>query len=187
MNIRGKKVVLRAPELRDAELLNKWANDPDIWRVLGGWHFPHSSLSTERWISSLNNNSQSSFIFCIETPELGLIGTTNLVQIDWRNRRAEHGIMLGEEEVRGRGFGFDTVMALMRYAFDELGLIRLDTGMVAFNERSINFYTKCCGWEIEGRRRNWYYRGGRYYDLVMAGVTQESYRALVQKTSYWSS
>lgn len=187
MNIHGKTVVLRAPEMRDISQLNKWANDPEIWKLLGGWHFPYSSLSTEKWIASLNNNNQASHVFCIEAPERGLIGTANLIQIDWRNRHAEHGIMLGEPEMRGKGFGFDAVMALMRYAFDELGMVRLDTGMLAFNERSINFYTKYCGWEIEGRRRNWYYRGGRYYDMVMAGVTQESYRTLIQETGYWNS
>ncbi|HJV74820.1 MAG TPA: GNAT family protein [Noviherbaspirillum sp.] len=186
MNIRGKTVVLRAPELRDVEKLNKWANDTEIWKLLGGWHFPYSSISTEKWIAGLNNNNPGGHVFCIDTDELGLIGTANLIQIDWRNRNAKHGAVIGDAEVRGKGFGFDTVMAVMRYAFDELGLERLDTGMVALNERSINFYTNYCGWEIEGRRKNWYYRGGRYYDKVLAGITRERYRAVVQKSGYWN-
>lgn len=187
MNIHGKTVVLRAPEPRDVPHLNKWANDPEIWRLLGGWHFPYSSISTEKWVAGLNNNNQVGHVFCIEAPDFGLIGTANLINIDWKNRNAEHGAMLGEEEVRGRGLGFDTVMAVMRYAFDELNLSRLDTGMVAFNERSINFYTKYCGWEIEGRRKNWYYRGGRYYDKVLAGITRERYQAMVDRTGYWNA
>jgi len=187
MNIHGKAVVLRAPELRDVELLNRWANDPEIWRLLGGWHFPYSGLSTEKWISGLNNNSPDGHVFCIDAPELGLIGTANLINIDWKNRHAYHGMMLGDKDVRGKGLGLDTVMAVMRYAFEELGLVRLDGGMVELNERSISFYTKSCGWEIEGRKKNWYYRGNRYYDQVIVGITSQRYHELVRETGYWNS
>lgn len=187
MNIHGKKVVLRAPELRDVELLNKWANDAEIWKGMGAWHFPYSSLSTEKWIANLNNDSPAGHRFCIDAGELGLIGTASLIDIDWKNRHAWHGLMLGDKDVRGKGLGLDAVMAIMRHAFDELGMVRLDGGMIETNTRSIEFYTKSCGWEIEGRRKNWFYRGGRYYDHVMAGITRERYYELVEKTNYWNS
>lgn len=186
MNICGKKVVLRAPELRDAELLNKWANDADIWRVMGGWHFPYSSLSTEKWISGLNNDSLHGHRFCIDAGELGLIGTASLIDIDWKNRHAWHGMMLGDKDVRGKGLGLDTVMAVMRYAFDELGLVRLNGGMMETNARSIDFYIKSCGWEVEGRKKKWFYSGGRHYDQVIVGITREGYSELVEKTGYWN-
>lgn len=186
MNVYGKKVTLRAPETHDIELLNKWANDTDIWRVMGGWHFPYSRLSTERWLSNLNNDDPAGLRFCIDTRDHGLIGTASLIEIDWKNRHAWHGIMLGDKEIRGAGFGLDTVMAIMRYAFDELGLTRLDGGMIETNTRSISFYTKSCGWEIEGRRRNWFYSDGRYLDHILVGVTRERYRQLVEETGYWN-
>lgn len=185
MNIRGKKVVLRAPELRDVDVLNKWSNDPDVWQLLGGWHFPYSAESTQKWIGGLSNNNICSQVFCVDVPEEGLVGTANLLDIDWKNRHASHGMMLGDKNYRGKGLGLDTVMALTRYAFDELGLERLDSGMVALNERSISFYTKSCGWEFEGKRKNWYYRSGRYYDLVMVGLTRERYYEFVEKIAYW--
>ncbi|WP_420476665.1 GNAT family N-acetyltransferase [Noviherbaspirillum sp. ST9] len=187
MNIRGKAVTLRAAETRDIELLNKWANDPDIWRLLGGWHFPYSSLCTERWVSDQNNNNLKAHVFCIDAPEVGLIGTANLIDIDWKNRHAYHGMMLGDKDVRGKGYGLDTVMAVMRYAFDELGLVRLDGGMVELNERSIQFYTRTCGWEIEGRKKNWFYREGRFFDQIIVGITRDGYRALVERTGYWNT
>jgi RimJ/RimL family protein N-acetyltransferase len=36
MNILGKKVLFRAIEKEDLPLLHKWANDPEIWYMLGG-------------------------------------------------------------------------------------------------------------------------------------------------------
>lgn len=185
MNIRGKQVILRAPEMKDADLLHKWANDPEIWKNLGGWHFPFGSISTENWISSIDNNNKHGHVFCIDTENLGMIGTANIIDIDWKNRNAFHGMMLGDADIRGKGLGLDTVMAIMRFAFDELGLIRLDGDMIETNSRSIEFYTKSCGWEIEGKKKNWFYRGGRYCDKVIVGVTRENYYKLVEKTNYW--
>lgn len=185
MNIKGKMVLLRAPERRDVELLHKWANDPEIWALLGGWHFPYASHSTERWVESLDGNNLKSHVFAIEGPDSRLIGTANLVNIDWRNRNAEHGITLGDKDVRGKGYGLDTVMAIMRYAFDHLGLERLDTDMIETNTRSINFYTKSCGWELEGRKKNWHFRNGRFLDKVIVGITRQQYAEHVERTGYW--
>ena len=57
MNIKGKIVTLRAIEMDDLELLAKWSNSPEIWNMVGGWHFPYSSLSTEEYIKNINNNN----------------------------------------------------------------------------------------------------------------------------------
>ena len=59
MNIRGKKVVLRAIERQDLELLHKWSNDPEINYMLGGWHFPSSMQDQEKWFASLSLNSNN--------------------------------------------------------------------------------------------------------------------------------
>lgn len=185
MTIFGKKVILRAPEMRDASLLNIWANDTDVWKVMGGWHFPYSSLSTEKWISNLDNSSLDGHRFCVDATDLGLIGTASLINIDWKNRHAWHGMMLGAKEVRGKGFGFDTVMAVMRYAFDELGMVRLDSGIMETNMHSVAFYTKSCNWEIEGRKKKWFYSGGVYHDLIVIGITRERYYELIEKMDYW--
>lgn len=142
MNIKGKVVTLRALEMQDLPLLTKWSNSPEIWYSLGGWHFPYSSLSTEEYIKNINNSNMKLQNFAIETEEMGFIGTTNLVDIDWKNRTAFNGIMLGDKDSRGKGYALDAVMSIMRYSFKELGLHRLDGDMIAYNERSLDFYTK---------------------------------------------
>jgi RimJ/RimL family protein N-acetyltransferase len=154
---------------------------------LVGWHFPYSTHNTEKWIDSINNNDMKNQIFAIDTSEHGLIGTTNLVNIDWKNRNAFHGIMLGNIDTRGKGYALDCVMAIMRYAFDELGLERLDGDMISSNERSINFYIKKCGWVIEGKKENWFYRDGQYHDKIIVGITKNMYYKLLQTNHYWDS
>jgi len=107
MNIKGKKVVLRAREKDDLELLHKWSNDPEINYLLGGWHFPSSLQDQEKWFNtlSLNSNNQR---FAIDTADLGLIGMANLVDINWKDRNGFHGMLLGDKDMRGKGYGVDT-------------------------------------------------------------------------------
>lgn len=184
MHLIGKKVRLRAIEPRDLDRLNEWANDPDIQYGLGGWHFPTSSSDQARWYDGLSATSLNQR-FAIEADTHGLIGTANLVDIDWKNRNAFHGLMLGHPGIRGKGFGLDTVMTIMRFAFDELNLNRLDGSMIEYNESSLRLYLGKCGWKEEGRQRAWYFRKGRFWDRVMVGITREDHSLLLADTRYW--
>jgi RimJ/RimL family protein N-acetyltransferase len=185
MNIRGKIVTLRAPEIEDVPKLHKWSNDPEIWNMLGGWHFPFSSRSTEAWVQSRNDGNLTDHVFCIDTPDEGVIGTANLVNIDWKNKTAFHGMMIGESNLRGKGYARDAVFSIMRYAFMELGLNRLDGDMIAYNNRSIKFYLDKCGWKQEGVRRNWFFRNGEFHDKIVVGVTREDYLEVLASSRYW--
>jgi len=69
----------------------------------------------KKWFESLQGDDLNQR-FAIDTPDLGCIGLSSLMNIDWRNNRAWHGVMLGDVDTRGKGYGFDAVMATMRYA-----------------------------------------------------------------------
>ena len=185
MHISGKFTILRAIEEQDLGKFHAWGNDPDLWRLLGGWHFPSSQASTLTWYEKQQGDQQN-LRLAITTDEDGVVGLANLLEIDWKNRHAFHGMLLGPLASRGKGIGFDTVMAIMRYAFDELGLERLDGSMIEYNEPSLGLYCRKCGWKEEGRQRNWYYREGRYWDRIMVGITRHDYAVLIEKTRYWS-
>lgn len=187
MNIKGKIVTLRAPEIRDVDKLNEWSNDPDIWNMLGGWHFPFSSRSTEDWIRSRKDGNLTDHVFCIDTPHDGLIGTANLVSIDWKNKNAFHGMMIGKSNLKGKGYALDALLSIMRYAFMELGMNRLDGDMISYNERSINFYLNKGGWKKEGVRKDWFYRNGTFHDKVIVGIKKDDYINFLNENKYWSS
>jgi RimJ/RimL family protein N-acetyltransferase len=184
MNILGKKVILRAIEESDLPLLHRWANDPATQDIIGNIHFPSSMEFHKSWFASLQSDERNQR-FAVDAPEVRLIGLSSIIQIDWRNNHAWHGIVLGDVDIRGKGYGLDAVMATMRYAFDELHFERLDGSMIEYNEVSISFYCGKLGWKEEGRRRNYYYRRGRYWDQVVVGITREDYYELVKQGKYW--
>jgi RimJ/RimL family protein N-acetyltransferase len=185
MNIKGKKIVLRAIERDDLSLLHKWSNDPNLQDALGDIHFPSSKDFHVEWYNSIQRD-QLNFRFAIECDELGLVGLSSLMKVDWKNNHAWHGIFLGDKEIRGKGYGRDAVMATMRYAFDELHLERLEGCMIQYNDISINFYCDKLGWRREGIRKNYYYRKGRYWDQILVGITKSEYYELIQLTDFWN-
>jgi RimJ/RimL family protein N-acetyltransferase len=185
MSIQGKIISLRAIESLDLVALQKWSNDPEIQYMLGGWHVPTSGIVMEEWLKRVtvdNNNLR----LAIDHPGLGIIGTANLVEINWKDRNAFHGMLLGNPDVRGKGIGMDVVFAIMKYAFEELGLNRLDTSIIEYNEASKKLYINKCGWKIDGVKREWYWRKNQYWDKLSVGITRNEYFEFLKKENYWN-
>ena len=185
MGIQGKRVILRAIEQSDLPALQAWSNDTDIQHILGGWHFPSSANVMDNWFQSLHRDELNQR-FAIDAENNEIIGTTNLVNINWKDRNAFTGLLIGQNTNRGKGYGTDAVMTLMRYAFEELGLERLDTTIIEHNEASLKLYIEKCGWKEEGRKKNWYWRNNRYWEKVILGINRDEYFSLSEKLLYWN-
>ena len=185
MNIHGKKVVLRAMEMEDCELIKDMFNDPEIENLVGGWAFPVSMLAQKKWLES-HYNDQNALRFVIDTEEDGPVGIMNLTEIDWKNRRAAIGAKLAADKNRSKGYGTDAAMAIMRYAFDELGFHRLEATRLAMDKVSARTLAKC-GFVEEGVKRDYIYKGGEYRDLVEASILAEEYYELINKNHYWEA
>lgn len=186
MNVRGKLVTLRAVEEEDLPALHRWANDAEVQDGIGGIHLPSSLAFHRCWYQSLAREPDSVRL-AVDAPDVGIIGLSSLMHIDWRCRHAWHGLVIGEPGFRGRGYGVDAVMTTMRYVFEELDLHRLHGSMIEYNDASITLYCDKAGWRREGVRREYFFRKGRFWDEVLVGVTRADYLATVEKTRYWDA
>ena len=181
MNVYGKKIYLRAMEPEDMEMYREMANDPETERLLGGWSFPISKREQLSWYErAVSDKNNLRFTIVVQETEEAS-GMLNLVDIDWKNGSAFHGIRLSGN--KGKGFGTDAVMTIMKYAFEELRLIRLDGSFIEYNLPSQGLYKKC-GWVIEGTKKKAYYRNGQHYNLLIAGITDEEYFEIKERLGY---
>lgn len=183
MNIKGKIVTLRAMTSDDLQMICDMFNDPELENLVVGWAFPLSIEQQKQWFEK-NMNDQKNFRFVIETPDDGAVGIATLTNIDWKNRTATHGIKLANRQNRTKGIGTDTVMAIMRYAFDELGLHRLDGSWFDENAASKGLYKKC-GWKEEGIKRSCVFKHGEWRNLTIVGALESDYRDAVVRLNYW--
>ena len=177
MNIFGKTIVLRAIESQDLPFYKENINDPDIEKMVGGWSFPVSTKAQEAWYNKIvNDRSNLRFSITLADQDIPL-GMVNLVDIDWKSGVAFSGIKLFNNAPKGAGIGFDTVMTVMRYAFDELRLNRLEGTILEFNEASMRLYKKC-GWKKEGVRRQSQYQMGKYYDEFFVAILKDEFEEI---------
>lgn len=183
MNIKGRFVTLRAATREDQQMMVDMFNDPELENYVVGWTFPMSIESQLQYFEKHLGDAEP-HRFVVETEADGALGIATLDNIDWKNRCADHGLKLALREHRSRGVGTDAVMALMRYAFDELGLHRLDGGRFPSNVASGNLYKKC-GWSDEGVRRQCVFKRGEWRDVIYMGITEPDYRKLVAENGYW--
>ena len=176
MNIKGKHILLRAIEQTDLLLLQTWANDPEVQYMLGGWHFPTNMNDQQEWFQSISCNSNNQR-FIIENDQQEPIGMANLVNINFKDGNAEHGLLLDKAQ-QSKGYGKDVVFAIMKYAFNELRLNRLETTIIETNLPSLKLFLEKCSWKQEGILRNWYYRNGKFTNKIILGILKNEYLQL---------
>lgn len=173
MIISGNHVRLRAIEIADVPSIHRWTNDPEIQAQLGGWHFPLSMASLESWVTSFRHDSPDQRLL-IDSDEAGTIGVITLTAINWKDRNAFEGLLIGEREHRRKGYARDALSALMRYAFEEMGLERLDTTIIEYNEGSLALHEQL-GWITEGIKERAIFRRNRFWSNVVLGITRRRY------------
>ncbi len=181
--IQGKKVRFRAIEEKDLEYMVEWINDPDISNLVVGWTFPISMAEQREWfIKSLNDQNNQRWI--VETFDGQPIGLTGLWEIDFHNRHALTALKIGSKNIWGKGYGADAIMALMTYAFFQVGLNRLWGEILPFNEGSYRAYVVKCGWKVEGILRQHIFRNGKFYDLIRVAILKDEFCAHPQAINY---
>lgn len=169
----GKKVSLRLLEEDDVPLLAKWINDEEVTQYVSSC-LPHTIAEEIEWLSKLSSKKPNDFVFGLETAEGLLIGTMGLHRINYVDRTAGTGAMIGEKEYWGKGYGSEAKMLLLKYAFDTLNLRKICASVIAFNERSLAYQIKC-GYKIEGRRKDQMFRNGQYFDEILVAVFREDW------------
>jgi RimJ/RimL family protein N-acetyltransferase len=170
--IHGQKTKLRAIEREDLPTFVRWFNDPEVRQYLA-MYMPMSMAEEEKWFERKLEDRDAK-VFAIETEDGVHIGNIGLHSIDWKNRRAYLGIVIGEKEYWSQGYGSDAIRALLGFAFDEMNLHRVFLTVYGYNERAISCYEKC-GFRLEGRQREARFSDGRYHDELMMGILREEF------------
>lgn len=136
--------------------------------------YPKSNEDSERWYEDVQK-AENLHEFSIRTLSGSeVIGSCGLFDINQRNRSAEFGIVIGESDYWGKGYGSDATKITLRFAFEELGLNRVFLDVLATNPRAIRSYEKA-GFVHECTRRQAVWRGGIYHNAYRMGVLRDEW------------
>lgn len=168
-------VRLRALTEEDAMISYRWRNDFDLASMQGGNFLPVSPEREAAWIRDSLKNDTNNLRLAIEVKESGkYIGNAGITSIDWRNRRGEFGIFIGDRSHWGRGCGLDATETMLGFAFRELNLFKIYLTVRADNSAALKIYEKC-GFVREGILRGHLYRGGKHLDVIYMGIMRKEF------------
>ncbi len=176
--LRGERVLLRAPTRADLPTFVRWFNDPEVTQFLAGNMWPLSPEAEERWFDDMLEKHE--MVVCIEAVDIPgvqggvTIGNCGLHNVSQIHRHAELGIVIGEKDYWGKGYGADAIKTLLRYAFEELNLHKVYLRVHDFNPRGMRCYQKC-GFREEGRLRQHIFRHGQWHDEIWMGVLRDEF------------
>ena len=177
----GERIRLRAAEKEDIPSFLRWINDPEVTENLT-MVSPMSCFEEENWYENMMKQPVHEHVFVIDiqddTQQSGYlaIGTCSFMNIDWRNRSTEIGIMIGEKAFWDQGYGSETMRLMLDHGFGTLNLHRIWLRVYAKNKRGIRAYEKA-GYQYEGMFRQGHYQHGQYYDVHLMSVLKDEWLA----------
>ena len=174
----GERCYLRP--LRETDIEGNWLhwfNDPEVTRYMLRGSFPTTVESQTDFYRSVTAGGDSDLVLAIVASDGDVhVGNIGLHRIDWQNRYAEYGVVIGETEFWGQGIGTEATRLICRQGFDRLGLHRIWLGVFADHDAAIRMYERI-GFKVEGTLREEILRDGRYQDKVVMGLLDEEFRA----------
>lgn len=164
MHLKGHLISLRAVEPNDLELLYQWENNPSVWH-LSNTTAPFSKHILKEYIENAKHDIYvtKQLRLIINTPKYGPIGCIDLFDFDPTNQRAGIGILIADEQHRGKGYASEALEILCNYCFSILHLHQLYCNINADNKASIHLFTKC-GFVQSGNKQQWNRIPGGYVD-----------------------
>ncbi|MBN1248236.1 MAG: GNAT family N-acetyltransferase [Anaerolineae bacterium] len=174
MYYHGSKVCLRPPERTDLKKFVAWLSHPDLRQTTSTRYV--SEALEERWFESalerISGSAPSLLHYVIETLDGNVpIGFCSLMDINWRDRNAEAGIVVGDATARGKGYGTDAMLVLLEVAFKWYQLHRVYLHVLSDNERAIRSYEKC-GFVREGELRETVFVDGTYRNMLLMSILE---------------
>lgn len=175
LKLEGKQVYLSVLERGHCKALyNDFEYDFDI--KAEPFTIGHSVEKSDEWYEDIQKKQGKDNIrlgvFLLDGT---VIGDVALQGIDWKNRVCDIGLGIAKIENRGKGYGKEAVKILLDYAFNNLGLERIEANTLEQNipaQKSL----EGLGFTLEGRQRKAVYMNGKKFDRLNYAILAGEYR-----------
>lgn len=150
------------PEHYSDEYLS-WLKDPEIIQYLEvrhGEHTPENVVGfVENMLASPDNLQMGMFL----KDENAHIGNIKLGPVNWRYKRADIGLMIGDKKNWGKGYAGEAIEAISNIGFEELNLNRIQAGAYGSNIGSVKAFLKA-GFSEEAVLKSYWLLDGQSED-----------------------
>lgn len=163
----GKRIMLRAAEPEDLDLMYLVENDTALWTV-GSSNVPYSRYALRQFIEQTSNdiNSDGQVRLVIALNEIrNAIGFVDLQNYDVRHRRAEVGIVL-LPEWQHQGYANEVLGILAIYASKHLYIHQLYAIVSVGNAAAQSLFNNA-GYKKTATLQHWLFNGEEWQDAMV--------------------
>lgn len=168
----NQEVWLNAISAADPKELLKWRNSQAIYQWCRQFE-PLNAWDHADWIASLKSRKDVR-MYSIEDSTVGThVGVCGLTSIDMINRRAEFSLYIDPDQHR-HGYGRGALITLCAHAFLSLGLNHV-FGESFDGNPAVKMFEQV-GFKLEGTRRGFYFRDGKFIDAHLYSILAAEFR-----------
>ncbi|MCH7653586.1 MAG: GNAT family N-acetyltransferase [Chloroflexi bacterium] len=155
MFVKGEKVILREKRIEDAPEDYAWRVDEELARLDATRPLRMSYADFQRFSQEeMGYPSPRSKRLAIDTHDGTHIGNIMYYDIDLRRKESELGIMIGDRDYWGKGYGTDSVDSLLGHIFINTEITRVYLHTLEWNERARKSFAKSGFKEVKKVRRS---------------------------------
>ncbi|MFC5044638.1 GNAT family N-acetyltransferase [Aquimarina hainanensis] len=164
LSLKGTHIFLRALEPEDLDFLYRVENNVEVWEM-SSTQTPYSRFLIKQYLENAHLDiyeaKQLRLVIC--SNEEKVLGLIDLFDFDPIHQRAGIGILISEEEDRGKGYGAEALKMVVTYAFTILNLHQLYANISEGNIGSMKLFEKE-GFVQVGVKKEWNLVKGVYKD-----------------------
>lgn len=159
-------IKLRLIEPEDYELIRSWRTDSDEYDSF----FDFQPI-TKHQNETFYEKHSGEYNFCIVCKDLNeVIGTISILNIDYRNRKAEMGrVLIGNKKYRGKGLIKLAIELIKEYSFKHLNIRKLYCEVLEYNQYAQKAYV-ATGFTQEALLKEHIYKNGKYENILIYSI-----------------
>lgn len=152
------------------ETLVGWLNDPEVTRFSEQRHKVHTLASSRTYYESYTGSPNHYWAIMADGSMIGTITS----YVDEFNLVADVGILVGNKEYWGSGYGSEAFRAVVNWLFRSRGMRKVTAGTMDQNSAMIQVMLNS-GMHVEGRRERYFLLDGQEVDFVYGTVFSEDW------------
>ena len=149
-----------------------WLQDTEVTKFSEQRHKQHDINSCRAYMQSFINTGNYLIAIIAQNPSLGHIGNIS-IDVDKNNEVADIGILLGEKNIWGQGYGVEAWEAICRFLFFALKVRKVTAGTMATNTGMLGIMRRT-GMIDDGKRARQVLIDGNEVDIVYAALFREN-------------
>lgn len=147
--------------------------DKDMFYYTGTTNYPSKDEIKKFIENSIIDEERRHFLIC--NKEENILGEVVLMDIDNEYRSCSFRIALFNKENFNKGIGFKATKEVLKFAFRDLNLHRVELEVFDYNPRAKSMYEKC-GFKEEGIKRDALFINNEFHDVYIMAILDYEFK-----------